>query len=172
MPVELASTISAAEAEKAAAYSEAKMRLSFVASPLLTAVVIAAAASGVFGLLDAAVRDLVTAAGAGGAYWRGVLFLGVLVIAQALLGMPISLYSTFSLEKRFGFNTTKAATWLLDLGKSAAISVILGLTLLYLLYAFIDGAGSLWWLWAAAIFSVINLGLGLIYPLVIAPIFK
>jgi STE24 endopeptidase len=172
VPAELAASIGAEEAAKAASYSKAKMRLSFVVSPIMTAIVLAAVASGLFGLLDRAAAALVPAAGSSASYWRGALFLGALMLAQALLGLPVSLYATFSLEKRFGFNTTKLVTWLLDLLKSAAISVVLGLPLLYLLYAFIDGAGSLWWLWAAAIFAVINLALSLIYPLVIAPLFN
>ncbi len=167
VPEELAASLSAEEVAKASAYSKAKMRMSFVAGPIMTAIVVAAAASGLFGLLDGVVAALAL-----GAYWRGVLFLGVILVVQTILGIPISLYSTFSLERRFGFNTTKAGTWLFDMLKAALISVVLGLPLFYLLYAFIDGAGSLWWLWAAAIFSVINLALSLIYPLVIAPLFN
>ncbi len=167
VPEELRASLGSEEAGKAASYSMAKMRLSFVSSPIATAIVLAAAASGLFGLLDRFASGL-----AAEAYWRGVVFLGLLFAAQSLLGSPISLYATFSLEKRFGFNTTKARTWLLDRVKAVLISAVLGLPLLYLLYAFIDGAGPLWWLWAAAIFSIIDLGLGLIYPLVIAPLFN
>ncbi len=167
VPEELSEKLSSEEAAKAAEYSKAKMRLSFVASPIMTAIVLAAAVLGLFGLLDRFFGGFVT-----DAYWRGALFLGALAVAQALIGSPVSLYATFSLERRFGFNTTKAKTWLLDRLKSALISAILGLPLLYLLYTFIDDAGSLWWLWAAAIFSVIDLCLSLIYPLVIAPLFN
>jgi STE24 endopeptidase len=167
VPEELVSSVSAEEAAKSAAYSTDRMRLSFVASPIGTAIVVAAAAAGLFGLLDSWIGGFVAAA-----YWRGALFLGLVLFAQGLLSAPFSLYSTFVLEKRYGFNTTKLGTWLLDTLKSALVSIALGLPLLYLLYAFIDGAGSLWWLWAAAIFSLIDLVLSLIYPLVIAPLFN
>jgi STE24 endopeptidase len=167
VPEELRTSVDPAEAEKSSAYSLARMRLSFVESPIMTALVLVAAASGLFGLLGRFVDGLAI-----GSYWSGVLFLGSLLLAQAILASPISLYSTFSLEKRFGFNTTKLGTWVLDTLKSALISIALGLPLLYLLYAFIDGAGSLWWLWAAAIFTLINLVLSLIYPLLIAPLFN
>jgi STE24 endopeptidase len=167
VPEELRASVSAEEAAKSAAYSKAGMRLSFVASPIGTAIVIAAAAAGLFGLLDAWVGGFVAQA-----YWRGALFLGLVLFAQALLSSPFSLYSTFVLEKRYGFNTTKIGTWLLDTLKSAVISTALGLPLLFLLYAFIDGTGPLWWLWAAAIFSLIDLALSLVYPLFIAPLFN
>jgi STE24 endopeptidase len=167
VPEELIAGVSAEEAAKSAAYSMAGMRLSSLANPIGTIVVLAAAAAGLFGLLDSWIGGL-----ASSPYWRGVLFLGAVLLAQAFLSSPFSLYSTFALEKRYGFNTTKFGTWALDALKSALIAIILGLPLLYLLYAFIDGAGAFWWLWAAAIFSVINLGLSLIYPLVIAPLFN
>jgi STE24 endopeptidase len=167
VPEDLRASVSTEEAAKSAAYSKAKMRFSFVEGPIMTAIILAAAAAGLFGLLGG-IADKVAV----GAYWRGVLYLGGLLLAQAILASPFSLYSTFSLERRFGFNTTNLRTWLLDALKGAALSVVLGLPLLYLLYAFIDGAGALWWLWAAAIFSLIQLVLSLIFPLVIAPLFN
>lgn len=167
VPAELGASISAEEAAKSADYSRAGMRLSFVSSPVGTAIVLAAAASGIFGLLDSAIGARIAAP-----FWHGALFLGTLLLAQSLLSAPFSIYRTFVLEKRYGFNTTKVGTWLLDSVKSMLIAVAIGLPLLYLLYAFIDGAGSLWWLWAAVIFSLINLLLSLIYPLVIAPLFN
>lgn len=167
LPPELMGSVKPEEAEKAAAYSRARMRLSFVVGPLGAAAVIAAAASGFLGLLDGASGSLAAAP-----YWHGALFLGSLLVLQSILSAPFQLYSTFSLEKRYGFNTTTLRTYLLDALKGALVSVALGLPLLSLLYAFIDGAGSLWWLVAAAIFSLIQLVLSLLYPLVIAPLFN
>jgi STE24 endopeptidase len=167
VPGPLAESVSAEEAAKAASYSLAKMRFSFVQAPIVTAITVAAAALGLFGLLDRAESALVA-----GAYWRGALFLGSVALAQGLLSIPFELYSTFSLEKRFGFNTTSPRTWLLDLAKSAGLAIVLGLPLLYLLYVFIDGTGGLWWLWAATAYALINLLISLIYPLVIAPLFN
>ena len=167
VPKELGAGVSAEEAAKSAEYSKARMRLSFVEGPVMAVIVLAAAAAGLFGLLGGVVDTLAV-----GAYWRGVVFLGVLILAQTLLATPFSIFSTFSLERRFGFNTTRVRTWLLDALKGAALSAALGLPLLYLLYAFIDGAGDLWWLIAAAVFSVIQLVLSILFPLVIAPMFN
>jgi STE24 endopeptidase len=167
VPEELRASISAEEATKSAAYSRAKMRFSFVEGPIMAAIILAAAATGLFGLLGGIVDRIAV-----GAYWRGILFLGGLLLAQALIASPFSIYSTFSLEKRFGFNTTNLRTWALDALKGAALSIALGLPLLYLLYTFIDWAGALWWLWAAGIFALLQLVLSLIFPLVIAPLFN
>jgi STE24 endopeptidase len=167
VPASLAGVVGQEEASKASEYSRARMRLSFAEGPITTFVILATAATGLFGLLDGLVARLGL-----GPYWRGALFLGSLILAQAIIGSPFSLYSTFSLEKRFGFNTTKPKTWLLDSLKGALLTVALGLPMLYLLYAFIDGAGGLWWIWAAAIFALIQIALSLLYPLLIAPLFN
>ncbi len=167
VPEELASSVSAEEAAKSSAYSMAKMRLSFFASPVEALAAVAAAATGLFGILDGLIGDLAPAP-----YWRGAIFLGAVLLAQAILSAPFALYSTFSLEKRYGFNTTRLGTWALAALKGALLSVLLGLPLLYLLYLFIDGTGPLWWLWAAAGFSLVNLVLSLLYPLAIAPLFN
>ena len=167
VPEEFRGIVTPEEHAKAAAYSRARMSLGFVESPVMTALTVAVVASGLFGLLDRALGGLVPAA-----YWHGILFLGAVGLASGILGLPFSLYSTFVLEKRFGFNTTTVRTWILDLAKGAAISVVIGLPLLWLLFVFIDRTGGLWWLWAAAIFTVVDIALSLLFPLVIAPLFN
>jgi STE24 endopeptidase len=167
VPKELRKGVNETEARKSADYSRASMRLTFIESPIMTVLTLAAVGAGLFGLLDTWIGGLGL-----GPYWRGVLFFAFILVVQAIVSAPFELYSTFVLEKRFGFNTTTFRTWLLDTLKSALISAALGLLFLYLLYAFIDGTGSHWWLWAAAGFSVLDLGLSLIYPLVIAPLFN
>jgi Zn-dependent protease with chaperone function len=167
VPKALRKSVGRQEAAKSAEYSKAKMRLGFIEAPITTFLILAATATGLFGLLDSCIAQRISAP-----YWRGVLFLAAVLVASAALSSPFELYSTFALEKRFGFNTTSLKTWLLDALKSALISAALGLPLLYLLYAFIDGTGPLWWIWAAAIFSVLDIGLSLVYPLLIAPLFN
>lgn len=167
VPKALRGSVSKDEAAKSAEYSKAKMRLSLVQEPISTFISVALAAFGVFGLADIWIGALGL-----GAYWRGAFYLGAVLAAESLLAMPFDLYGTFAVEKRFGFNTTTLRTWLLDALKGALVSAVLGLPLLYLLYAFIDGAGELWWLWAAALFSFIEIGISFLYPLVIAPLFN
>lgn len=167
VPSQLAGAIAPEDAAKASDYSLAKMRLSLVESPVTTIVTVLAAVLGLFGLLDGAIGGLVP-----GEFWRGALFMASVAILSALLSAPFSLYGTFVLERRFGFNTTTVRTWLLDGLKGAALSAALGLPLLALLFWFMDATGSLWWLWAAAIFSVVDLVISLIYPLAIAPLFN
>jgi len=167
VPEALAGAVTAEEAEKASAYSLAKMRFSFLEQPVTTLVTVVVAALGLFGLLDGAIGGLVS-----GQFWRGALFMASVALLSALLSAPFSIYGTFVLEKRFGFNTTTLGTWLLDALKGALLSAAIGLPLLALLFWFMDATGNLWWLWAAVIFTVVDLVVSLLYPLVIAPLFN
>ncbi len=167
VPEAFRGTVSIEEQRKASAYSLAKMRLGFVESPFMTALTLIAVATGLFGILDAGVAGFTTSV-----FLRGALFLGAVLFASAVLSTPFSLYATFSLERRFGFNTTGFRTWAIDTLKGAALSLVLGLPMLWILFAFMDAAGGLWWLWAASIFSLLSIVLSLVYPLLIAPLFN
>jgi STE24 endopeptidase len=166
-PEALASAVSEGEAARAAEYSKAKLRFSLVQGVVTTAILVAATAAGLFGALDR-----VVGAAFATEYWRTAIFLGIVIAAQALIMTPFELYLTFGLERRFGFNATTARTWMVDQAKNVALYVALGLTLIALLYAFVDWTGRLWWLWAAGGFAAFQVILTSAYPVVVAPLFN
>ena len=65
-----------------------------------------------------------------------------------LLGLPLSLYQTFGIEQRFGFNHTTPRLWLTDLLKGLLVGLVLGLPLLWLVLWLMQAGGTAWWLWA------------------------
>jgi STE24 endopeptidase len=143
------------------------MRLAFAEAPLSGLLPVALAASGVLGLLDG-----FAAARIASPFWRAAAYLGTLALGSGLLGLPFSLYSTFRLERKFGFNTMTPATWILDEAKGLVLGAGIGLFLLWLFFRFMDGTGGLWWLWAAAAFSLLDILFSIVYPLAIAPLFN
>lgn len=155
------------EEARARGYSRARLAFGALESSVSTLIVLAVAASGLLGLLQASCQGL----GLPG-FWRGLLFLATVMAASSLLGLPFSLWSTFRLERKWGFNTTSLGTWLLDGLKGLGLGICLGLPLLALLYAFMDASGPAWWLWAAAAFSAFSILLSVVYPLFIAPLFN
>lgn len=164
VPAEFRGLVTPEQHAKASAYSMARMRLAFIETPLSAAAMAALAVSGCFGLLDGLAGTWTASP-----YWRAALFLA---LSAELLGLPFSAYSTFVLERKFAFSTTTFRTWVLDGAKGLILGAALGLPLLKLLFAFMDAAGGLWWLWAAAAFSLVEVILSLLYPLVIAPLFN
>jgi STE24 endopeptidase len=128
-----------------------------------------------FGLIDMAFGAAVLLA------WT--LLGGLDSLNQALLGwlgpgmtqqleLPLTLYQTFVIEERFGFNKMNARLWLTDLVKSTLLGAAIGLPIAALILWLMGATGSLWWLWAWAVWMGFNLLLLVIYPTFIAPLFN
>ena len=94
------------------------------------------------------------------------------VLIGGLIELPISLYQTFGIEKRFGFNRMGWRLWCLDLLKSTLFGAAIGLPIAALVLWLMGTAGAWWWLWAAGVWIGFNLLLLVIYPLFIAPLFN
>jgi STE24 endopeptidase len=103
---------------------------------------------------------------------QGLVFFAVLFVISNLLHIPFSLYSTFVIEDRHGFNTRSPGLWFADWIKSFVISAILGGILLLLLLAMLAYLGTTWWLWAWMVIGVFELIVLWAYPVVIAPLFN
>ena len=94
-----------------------------------------------FALLDAWVRAFEL-----GPIFSGLIFIGILLLTKSLLSLPFSIYSTFVIEARFGFNKTTPTTYILDLLKGLLLAVLLGTPLLAAILAFFEYAGPhAWW---------------------------
>jgi STE24 endopeptidase len=91
---------------------------------------------------------------------------------QRLIDLPLTLYQTFVIEHRFGFNKMTLRLWLADLLKSTLMGLVIGLPIAALILWLMGSAGRYWWLWAWGAWMGFNLLLLLIYPTFIAPLFN
>jgi len=98
--------------------------------------------------------------------------LAAFVLIGGALELPFTVYSTFVLEQRFGFNRTTPAIFVGDLAKGLLVGALLGLPLAALVLWLMGAAGRGWWLWAWGAWAGFNLALMVLYPTVIAPIFN
>jgi STE24 endopeptidase len=122
---------------------------------------------GGFGILDGWVRGF-----GWGPVATGVVFVGVLVGLKAVLLLPFSLYATFGIEARFGFNRTTPAVFWMDRVKGLGMAVVLGGPLLAVVLGFLQYAGPhAWWgCWLAI--TLFMLGLQMVAPVWILPLFN
>jgi STE24 endopeptidase len=102
----------------------------------------------------------------------GLVFMGILVLAKTILTLPFSIYATFVIEERFGFNRTTWKTFATDLLKGLVLSILMGAPLLAAVLAFFEYAGNnaWWYCWIAV--SVYMLGVQFIAPTWIMPLFN
>jgi STE24 endopeptidase len=99
-----------------------------------------------------------------------VMFSAVLIMN--VLDLPFSLYHTFVVEERFGFNRSTPAVFVTDLLKNALLLVIIGGPLIALALWIMEASGGLWWLYVWAVWTVFSLVMFWAYPAVIAPLFN
>ena len=104
--------------------------------------------------------------------WQQLALLAAFVLIGGLIELPLSWYSTFRLEQRFGFNKNTPALWLSDLAKSTLLGAAIGLPIAALVLWLMASAGSVWWLWAWGVWMGFNLLMLVLYPTVIAPLFN
>lgn len=107
----------------------------------------------------------------------GDLMTGVAVIfgfsfISSLIDLPASLYRTFVIEEKFGFNKLTLKTLLIDMVKGTLLGLALGVPLLLLILWLMKSSGDLWWIYAWAALSSFSLLMMWAYPKFIAPIFN
>ena len=153
--------------QKAADYTIAKGRLGLLETAFAAAVLLAWT---LLGGLDALNKALVGWLGTG--MWQQLALLASVSVIGAVLDLPFTLYQTFVVEERFGFNKMTFKLWLSDLAKSAVLGAALGLPLAAVILWLMDAAGAQWWIWAWGVTSLFLLFVQFIFPIFIAPLFN
>jgi STE24 endopeptidase len=159
--------ISLADQQKAADYTTARVRMGRVATVVEALVKIALTVGGGLAAVDAVWRH-----SALHEPWRGLLLVTSVMLLLQLVGLPFSLWRTFKVEARFGFNRVSPRLYVLDLLKQWLVAALLGGPLLLATLALMDYAGRGWWLWVWAIWLVWTLGVTWAAPKFIAPLFN
>lgn len=102
----------------------------------------------------------------------GILVIFSILMLSSLLGLPFSLYQTFVIEQRFGFNKTTWQTWLSDLVKTSLLVLVIGTPLIAAILWLMNQAGAQWWLYAWLLWMSFTLLMIWAYPAFIAPLFN
>ncbi|HSV45744.1 MAG TPA: M48 family metallopeptidase [Ramlibacter sp.] len=160
-------TVSIAAHQKAADYTIAKSRFGLLEMAFGAAVLLGWTLLGGLHVLNQALLSLM-----GPGMAQQLALLACFALIGGALELPFALYQTFVIEERFGFNKMRLGLWLVDLAKSTAIGVAIGLPIATLILWLMGAAGALWWLWAWAVWMGFNLLMLVIYPTFIAPLFN
>ncbi len=167
VPAQFADQISLAAHQKAAAYSISKTKFSLFIVLLNTAVLIGFTLMGGLQWLASASFDIF------GDGWRYQLALVLaFAVISGLIELPFDYFRQFVLEARFGFNRMSPGLFFKDLLKSTALSLSLGLGLVWITLILMENAGDLWWLYAWAVWCGFQMLMLVLVPLFIAPMFN
>jgi STE24 endopeptidase len=152
---------------KTARYTLALSRVALIQSVYDSALLLAFLFTPLLPLYDGWIASL-----SGGFVIRGVLFLLLLTLAQSLLEIPFTLYSTFRIEKRYGFNTTSPGLWVADFCKSTLLSTLLLVILTAAALLLVQSSPDYWWLWVWGFFAAFSITMIYLSPYLIEPLFS
>ena len=167
VPVEFSETIPLSSHQRSADYTVTKSRFTQIETLYEAAVLLGFTLGGGINWLDEISRSLTSSQIGSGL----ILIMGVSIL-HTLLTLPFAVYSTFSVEARFGFNNITPRLFVLDLLKSAALAAIIGLPLVALVLWLMEKMGGGWWLWVWSTWIAFSLFLLLVFPTWIAPLFN
>lgn len=102
----------------------------------------------------------------------GLAFFGVLGLAMDLIGIPFSIYDTFVIEEKYGFNKTTPKIFILDKLKGYALSIVLGALIYWLIYKFYVLTGTNFWIYTWGVMAAFTLFMSLFYSNIIVPLFN
>lgn len=101
-----------------------------------------------------------------------LVFFGIIMLASSILSAPLSYYSTFVIEEKYGFNKTTKATFFMDILKSWTVGAVMGGLVLGAIIWFYQTTGTNFWLYAWGLVTLFSVFINLFYARLIVPLFN
>src|SRR5438105_4991438 len=168
VPATFSGAIALGAHQKAADYTAAKTRLAMIEVLVSAALLLAFTLGGLIQWLANAWASFFIA----GSVAHGTALLLSIFFLQALVFLPASIYRTFGIESRFGFNRMTVRLFVLDLVKHALVGLALGVPLLLAVLWLMAKMGAWWWLYVWLLWVAYSILLMMIYPALILPLFN
>ena len=166
VPADFATGVSLDEHRKAADYTMARERVARVETLLDVAVTLAWVFGGI-GLLYGGLASVLPPS-----LGLGVAFLVGTAVVRSVIGLPISLYRVFVVERRFGFNRMTPLTYILDRLRGGLIAAAVAIPLLFAALWVMRSVSGLWWLWTWAALGALMAVAPAVYVRFVAPRFN
>lgn len=100
------------------------------------------------------------------------IYVALWLVVGFVLALPLSIYSDFFREHRYGLATQGFGGWFGDQLKGLAVSLVVAPWILALLYAAVRRVGARWWIWASGGAFVLILFAMMLAPVFVEPLFN
>jgi len=167
VPSAFAEHISIEQHHKAADYTAAKLAVNKIELIYGSILLIAWTLGGGLEFIDGYVRSL-----AYSDITTGLIVIFGIMLISAIIDMPFTLYRTFKIEQRFGFNRMTAQQFIKDLLLQTLLTLILAVPLVSGILWLMQDASPLWWVYVWAVLLSFGLLVSWIFPTFIAPLFN
>src|SRR6185312_6645164 len=155
------------EFKKSQQYLKANTRFGFISSTFNFIIIVTTLSAGLLGCIQESLRGSLE-----NSILEGLLLFGILFIASDLLNLPFSIYHTFVIEEKFGFNKTTVKTFITDKLKGYVLTAVVGGLILGLLLWLVQKIGPNFWIYFWIFISVFLLLVNMFYTSIIVPLFN
>ena len=167
IPERFIDVVTEEEYKKSINYNTERIRFSMFTATISVGVLLLFTTGGLLNFLTKIVQDTTQS------NVLGIILLGLfIVLIDEIIGIPLAIYSTFTLEEKYGFNKTTAKTFVQDLIKNLIISVIFASTLYAVVISIIERLGDNWWIYAFVAVFLFQAIVFYLYPVLILPLFN
>ena len=167
IPERFIGVVTEEEYKKSINYNTERIRFSMFTATISVGVLLLFTTGGLLNFLTKIVQDITQS------NVLGIILLGLfIVLIDEIIGIPLAIYSTFTLEEKYGFNKTTAKTFVQDLIKNLIISVIFASTLYAVVISIIERLGDNWWIYAFLAVFLFQAIVFYLYPVLILPLFN
>jgi STE24 endopeptidase len=167
LPAEVSDVFDAESYKKSQLYKRENIRFSFIMSSFSLFLTLTMLLYGGFGWVNdlafSIFNNYIAVA---------LLFFAILMFASDILTTPFSVYDTFVIEEKYGFNKTTPKTFVLDKLKGWLLGGIIGGGLLALIIWFFQLSGEYFWLFAWAAIGIFTILMTMFYSQIIVPLFN
>ena len=153
--------------QKAADYTEAKVKTGLLELIIGSALLLLWTLAGGLQFLDNWLRTF----GMSEIFTGTALILSVFAI-MAILELPLSLFKIFKIEQSFGFNKMTPKVFFVDLLKNTIVGFLIGAPILLFVLWIMENSGTYWWVYVWFTWLTFSLLMMWAYPAFIAPIFN
>ena len=152
---------------KSQEYTKTNTKFSFITSTFSLFINLSFILGGFYNIIDLYVRDL-----GYNPQLTGLVFFALLFVINDLLNIPFSVYKTFVIEERYGFNKTTLKTFWIDKLKGYFLTILIGGPVLYLILYFFSNFTEYGWLYVWIFLIAFSIIMQPIFTTFVAPMFN
>lgn len=167
VPENFVEQITIEQHQKAADYSIAKLSVNKIELLFGAVLLLGWTLGGGLDLIDTFVRSY-----AYGEIVTGLIVIFGIMFISGIIDLPFTLYRTFKIEQRFGFNRMTTTQFIKDMIMQTALTLILAVPLVAGILWLMQDASPLWWVYVWAVLLSFGLLISWIFPTFIAPLFN
>lgn len=151
---------------KAKQYAKTKRIISFISTGIMFAVLLTLVFTG----LSKSILEIAYSINEN-SYIALLLFAGIIGLGESVITFPLSFYSGYILEHKYGLSNQSLGAYFIENLKGMAVGLVLGVPLLLVFYFILHNTGEWWWLVLAVMMFLVSVILGRLAPVLIFPLF-